>query len=361
MPTPQADAKPNILRSHRPNGLATDMGCPYCGQPISRKEFREIRARIETEERARIAEVEETLTARFARDKSALELQVKAAIDKAKKDTAKAAEAKLKAIRDSQEVTIAARLQAQRESLVKQAAAAVNVEKVKAFEEKTRLTEQLAEMQRRLERKPAHELGDPAEIDLFDQIFAAFGEDQVSRVGKGVKGPDIIVEVVHKGAVVGSIVIDCKNHKRWSNSFTVKLRSDQLALGADFAILSTAVFPASARQLHIQDNVIVADPARVVVLAHLLRRQIVDNFMLKLGAEARNEKADKLYDFILSPKCDDLFDRLLKLTRDAQALDKNEAKSHVAVWEKRAELFVGIMAVREQFVSVVADIIGGGQ
>jgi hypothetical protein len=41
-------------------------------------------------------------------------------------------------------------------------------------------------MQRRLERKTARELGDPAEVDLFDQFVAALPQDQVSRVAKGV-------------------------------------------------------------------------------------------------------------------------------------------------------------------------------
>jgi len=34
--------------------------------------------------------------------------------------------------------------------------------------------------------------------------------------------------------------------------------------------------------------------------------------VLKLGSEARNEKADKLYSFIISPACTDLLDRIVK-------------------------------------------------
>lgn len=286
---------------------------------------------------------------------------MKAEIARAVKEATTVADAKMKALAANQEATIAARLQAQRETLAKQMAAAVNAEKIKAFEEKTKLTDQLAAMQRMIEKKTAHELGDPAEVDLFEQLVAAFPDDRTSRVVKGVKGPDILIEVVHNGAVVGKVAVDCKNHKRWSNGFTAKLRADQLDEGADFAVLSSSVFPAGARQLHIQDNVIVADPARVPVLVHLLRRQIVDNFMSKLGAEAKDAKAGELYNFILSPTCDDMFDRLLKLTRDAQALDAAEAKSHHATWMKRAELLVGVLAVREQFVGVVADIVGGGR
>ena len=66
---------PNITPQHRrPNGHEIhdpdspgEAHCPYCGQPVSRKEFREIQTRIEMEERARIAKIEADLKARVAR------------------------------------------------------------------------------------------------------------------------------------------------------------------------------------------------------------------------------------------------------------------------------------------------------
>ena len=187
--------------------------------------------------------------------------------EKAKREAQKAAEAQVRALRAGQEKIIAQRVASAREALVEEAAELINAGKVKAFEETNGLSQRLAGMQRRLERRTPDELGEPAEVNLFEQLQAAL-LDRVSRVAKGTKGPDIIIEVLHNNAVAGSIVIDCKNHKRWANTFVTKLMSDQRTAGADFAILSTSTFPKGARQLHIQDGVIVADPARVTVLAH---------------------------------------------------------------------------------------------
>jgi uncharacterized Zn finger protein (UPF0148 family) len=89
--------------THKPTGGVDETSCPYCGQPISRKEFREIQARIEGEERARIAKVEQALKDRFGREKAQAEAKMKAEIEKAKKDATKAAD-----------TVIAARLKAQR-------------------------------------------------------------------------------------------------------------------------------------------------------------------------------------------------------------------------------------------------------
>jgi hypothetical protein len=78
---------------------ADDAQCPYCGQSISRKEYREIQTRIADEERARIADVEKALQERFAREREQAEGKKVAEIEKAKRDAARAAEQQVKALR----------------------------------------------------------------------------------------------------------------------------------------------------------------------------------------------------------------------------------------------------------------------
>lgn len=350
--------RPNGHDPHRSTGNA-EAQCPYCGQPISRKEFKEIQARIEGEERTRIADVEKALKAQFAAEKARADAQAKAAIDKAGKDAMKFAEQKIKAVSASHDAVVAARLEAQRIRLENKTAETLVTERTKMFAEKAALEQQLADMQRRLQAKTAHQLGEPAEVDLFDALTAAFPDDRISRVVKGQRGPDVIVEVMHGGAAVGSIVLDSKNHKAWQNKFTAKLRADQLAEGAEFAILSTSVFPAGEAQMCLRDNVIVASPQRVPVLVHLLRRQIVENDRLKLTTAARDEKADKLLDYITSPGCTDLFDRIVKLTVDMVDLDRAETTAHQKTWGKRADLIRGVQALHDEFSSAVSAIIAG--
>jgi hypothetical protein len=135
-------------------GLRADTAqCPYCGQPISRKEFKEIEARIEAEGRERVAEVEQTLRDRFAREQRQAEAKAKVAVEQAKKEAAKLAEQQIKTVRANQETVIVGRLKAQREASEKKLVDAVNAERAKYFGEKLKLEEQLQEMQRRLQKK----------------------------------------------------------------------------------------------------------------------------------------------------------------------------------------------------------------
>lgn len=340
-----------------------DATCPYCGGPVTRKQYREIQARIEAEEKARFAKLEKALAEKAMAEihkakLKAAELAEKQ-IEKVKHDalvavaeTRKQAQLDLTAARKQGASTVLATLPAK-------IGAAVNAEKLRHAAEKLKLETTLADMQRRLQAKTAHALGEPSEVDLFDALVTAFPDDDVSRVVKGQKGPDVIVEVIHDGAVVGKIVLDSKNHARWSNKFTSKLRLDQHAEGADFAILSTSVFPAGVRELHIQDGVIVASPQRVVVLVHLLRRQIAENHRLKLGAKARDEKAERLLAYITSAPCTDLLDRIVKVSADLADLDRAETDQHRRVWNKRAEFIRAVQDIHRQFSDAVSAIIAG--
>jgi hypothetical protein len=355
----------DVQTSVKPNGdlphsriASAEAQCPYCGQPISRKEFREIQARIESEERARIANVEKALKDRFAAEKAKAEAQKQAEIEKAKREAAKVAEQQIKALKANLETTVSQRVAAQREAGEKKLAEAVAAERTRAYGERMKLDAQLADLQRQLQRRTANELGDEGEIDMFEALTAEFPGDNISRVAKGVPGADIVHFIVHNGAVAGTFIYDCKNHKRWQHKFTSKLRQDQRAHDADHAILSTAVFPAGLRQLHIQDGVIVAAPARVAMIAHMLRRHIIQAHVLRLGNHARNEKRDMLYDFIVSDRCTQLFDQLGGATKDMLALDDKEASTHKATWSRRAELIRSVQRLNSDFTGEVERIIG---
>ena len=321
--------------------------CPLCGNALTGARYRQAMARLERVEKDRMTALETSLKAQFAEQERTAAVkaaaETAAQIEKARREASKAATAALTP------------------KIAEAVAQAVQVERTKVYGEKLALEQQLEDMKRKLQRKSAHDIGEPAEVDLHAALIAACPEDRVSRVAKGVKGPDVIVEVVYQGTVAGKIILDSKDHARWSNRFTQKLRDDQLAANADFAILSTSIFPAGKRHIHVQDNVIVASPARVPVLVELLRRLVIQNHVLKLSIEARSEKADAIFDFITSAACSDLFERVAKLTSEMEAIDRAETVAHEKVWSKRADVNRAIRSAYEEFAGTVHRIIGGAQ
>jgi hypothetical protein len=175
------------------------------------------------------------------------------------------------------------RLQEQSEAFQKAITEAVNAEKAKTFNHNQKLEERVHQLQRQLQEKTAHEFGEGAEVNLYDELKRAFPNDQITRVDKGVPGADIIHKVMMNRRECGIIIYDSKNRARWDYRYASKLREDQIAARADHAILSTSVFPKDARQLHVQDRVILVNPARVIAMAQILRKQIVQAHLLRLA------------------------------------------------------------------------------
>lgn len=270
-------------------------------------------------------------------------------------------ERQLAQAKETEEERTNARLQEQREALEQAQVAAVNAEKAAAFKESQKLSEKVAELTRALDKKTNEELGEGAEIDLFESLKAEFEGDKIERINKGQPGADILHVVMHNGKPCGTIIYDSKNHNAWRNDFVTKLASDQMAAKAEHAILSTSKFPAGVRQLHVQDGVLLANPARIVALVSVVRQHIVQTHSLRMSGKEKTQKTAALYDFITSERCNDLLKRIDIHTDDLMDLQAKEMKAHDATWKRQGELIRNVQKVRGELTRQIDDIIGTGE
>lgn len=235
--------------------------CPWCDQAIPNERLAEISSRIEAREQERSSEISARLKEQFVRERREAEAKAKAELEaaliKVKSDHEAAvkeqlaavaadkaeAERQLQLLRSTQEAQLKAREVELRQVIEAEKTAAVLAEQAKAFDANQKFQGKIAELQRQLENKTAQELGDGAEIDLFEVLKAEFPEDRISRVDKGVAGADIVHDVHHNGRQVGRIVYDAKNRNAWRNEYVSKLRLDQAEARADHAVLASKVFP----------------------------------------------------------------------------------------------------------------------
>jgi hypothetical protein len=371
--------------------------CPTCDQPIPNDRLEEVNKRIAARDhqlrveadtrlkmevqavRAQSEAALEALKAQFAGREEAARTEARSAALAELKDTiaqaqsgkavaeAKAAEAEaIKAeiekqmalLQASQEETIKARLAETREAMEKAKTEAVNAERAKNFDDKMKLEGLVADLQRKLQNKTAEELGEGAEIDLFEVLKAEFPNDDIQRVGRGKPGADVIHKVRHNGAICGTIVYDSKNHKQWRSEFVTKLRQDQIAERAEHAVLATHVFPRDRKQLHIDDGVILANPARAVVIAMILRQHVLQVHCLKVSNEQRTSKTEELYGFMTSERFGQFLSAINRGAQQLEALQAAEKKSHESTWKKQGELYRGIIRSCAQFDEEIARIIG---
>ena len=235
---------------------------------------------------------------------------------------------------------------------------AVNAEKAASFEERLKIQTKFEELKRAYEQKTAEELGEGAEIDLYEALKGEFEGDRIERINKGQPGADILHTVMHNGKECGRIIYDSKNHKQWRNDFVTKLASDQMAAKAEHAVLSTSKFPKGARHLHVQDGVVLAGPARVVALVQVIRRHLVQTHTLRLSNEERARKTAALYDFITSERCTGILARIDAHTDDLLELQVKEKKAHDATWKRQGELVRSVQRVRAELTTEIDAIVG---
>ena len=261
-------------------------------------------------------------------------------------------------LEQSHEIALLARLQEQREALESEKNSAINAEKSAAFEASLKLQNKVSDLQRALEKKSNDELGEGAEIDLFESLKAEFEGDKIEPIKRGEPGADILHTIIQNGRECGKIIYDSKNHKQWRNEFVTKLATDQINAGAEHAFLSSHKFPAGARQVHLQDGVVIASPARVIALVQIVRKHMVQVHTLKLSNEQKDHKTEKMYEFITSEKCLSHFDRIDAQAEELLQLDVDEVKAHNKTWKRRGELTRSVQKTSSDLSREIEAIIG---
>lgn len=227
--------------------------------------------------------------------------------------------------------------------------------------EREQLQKKIDGLTRSLQHKTANELGDGAEIDIYEALRDTFVGDDISRIKKGQPGADVRHRVVYKGVVCGTILIDSKNRQGWQNAYVTKLREDQVADNADHALLATTVFPAGKKELYIDQDtgVVVVSRARAIEMVRLLRDAMVQMHCLGLSLEQRAEKKDLLYKYMTSENYRQHLSEANRVTADLLELDTDEKRAHDRVWEKRGRMTTRLRNVVRNIETEVSAIIEG--
>jgi hypothetical protein len=358
-----------------------DCRCFACHRPVSQEEFIQIQVR----DQARIAELSDRIKTKLLQERDieiekireesikreatirqeagrAAEATLAPQIAKAKMDATLAAQQQInalkasqKALKESFERQVKVSEQQVKAALAKQSSA-INAEKEKYFREKLGLEAKLQELQRRLQKKSANELGDEGELDLFQRLKNEFPNDQIERVRKGKQGADIIHRIIGPhGQIRGKILYDVKNTTRLLPKYLTKLRADQLREEADHGVLSTQ---ACTQQLAVRGGVVIVHPTRAIAVAHLLRHQVLQVYGLRLGSAGRAEKAQQLYTFMLSDIFSHSWNEILDAANELDAIDRSEKISHERIWAQRAGLIHHVKEAHRSLTEAIDRIIG---
>ena len=166
----------------------------------------------------------------------------------------------------------------------------------------TDLQKALSDAQRKAAQGSQQLQGEILELDLEEALTRHFRDDDITPIAKGVNGADISHIVKSQtGIVCGVILWEIKRTKNWTDSWTTKLKADLRSAKANVPVIISEVLP---KQLESDigqvDDVWVVKPKLAIVLATLLRRNLLDVGRQKVIAANQGDSAAALYAFVTS-------------------------------------------------------------
>ncbi len=152
---------------------------------------------------------------------------------------------------------------------------------------------------RKLEQGSQQTQGEVQELALEELLTAEFIHDDISPVGKGINGADVIQTVKTKtGVECGKIIWESKKTKAWTEGWVKKLKDDQRLVKADLAVIVTSAMPQGITGITQKDGVWICDIKLALSIATLLRHSLESVSREKLMSVGKNEKVEILYAYL---------------------------------------------------------------
>jgi hypothetical protein len=307
--------------------MATEIRCPQCGnlfEPTDsiREEIqREVNLKAEEWKKKKEKELEDALRKNIASD---FETKLRLLEQNNKENEEKLRQARqqqLEILKKEQdlknkeaelEISVQRMLQKERDKLTEdirkleeQRMAAKETEfqlRMKEMEEKLEAQKKLAEeMKRKAEQGSMQSQGESQELLLEELLRTSFPFDQITEVGKGVRGADCIQTVRnHFGQECGKIIYESKRTKDFGGDWIEKLKTDMRSQGADIAVLVTQAMPKDMQQFGEKNGVWICSFSEVKAVSAILRDSIIKIFNASKSVENKGDKMHLLYDYLTS-------------------------------------------------------------
>ena len=117
-----------------------------------------------------------------------------------------------------------------------------------------------------------------------------------------------------------------------------KIKNDSLAIGANFSVLITNAWPKDNKKAHIRDGVWICGFSEYQILITALRNSLIEISKVVATEEAREEKAQVMFDFLTSQEFAGTIEQMIRpIVRMQEQLEK-EKKALTGVWSEREKL-----------------------
>ena len=159
----------------------------------------------------------------------------------------------------------------------------------------------IEEMKRKAEQGSMQLQGEVQELALEELLRGSFPFDEITEVGKGVRGADCIQLVRNNfGQECGKIIFESKRTRDFSNEWIDKLKADMRSQGAHIPVIVTQAMPKDMTCFGERNGVWICSFSEVKALTYVLRDGIIRLFNANRSQENKGDKMQLLYSYLTS-------------------------------------------------------------
>ena len=230
-------------------------------------------------------------------------------------------------------------------------------DKIRHQTETARLQGKLDELSRKLDNQSGEQLGSEAERDLLVQLHNAFRRDEIKRIGRGVRGADILHIVRHEGRTVGRIVYESKNTSGWSERFIAQAKKYQAQYETNHVMIVTRTFPDKQKGFCVRKGIPVVEGRAAVALATIVREAILKIAELRITGKSSDAKSLQLFDYIVSDKFSARFHEIAESISSLRERQEKERTWHENSWREEDKIHERIQGRHREVEAEIRAIV----
>lgn len=211
-------------------------------------------------------------------------------------------------------------------------------ERIRYEAESAKLQGKLDDLSRKLEKQSGEQHGSEAELDLYTNLKHSFPQDRIQRISKGVKGADILHEIVDGSKVVGRIVYESKNTLTWQQAFIAQAKKYQSQYETPNVVIVTRAFPPKEKGLCVVKGIPVIAAHMAVPFAAVIREGVTEIAKLRLSSNASSEKLSELYEYIVGDKFRTRFKEMEECIACLREFQQKERTWHENAWHAESTM-----------------------
>ncbi len=277
--------------------MKNSIKCPHCGKDFELTEAfthqveEQLLATLTSKHQAELENAKRLAEEESSKRASTLTKQIEELLDEKRTLKAKAQEmeieVKKKIMQAEEKIKEETRIKIQEEFHLQ------DIQKDKKLQDALR---QVEDLKSKMQQGSQQTQGESLELELEQKLKAEFPVDIISEVKKGVRGADLIQQVVDKlGRITGTILWESKNAK-WTDGWISKLKEDGRQAKADILVIASVNLPADKKSY--KDGVWITSINNFLDLAWALRFSLISTYHERVSNEGKDEKMKVLYQYL---------------------------------------------------------------